>query len=215
MTNNPMANKAMRNGAMTKDRELDFWREQWSSVAPLSSELKHQVQEKIKRQHRRFWLGNLAAMAALAGTLILALYQFRHPANGLEKGAATGAFVLLFVSAAFRLWILRGTWRAETQSIRAFAELWQRRVRSQIRGLKVGMYIAISWLIFCACLAAANWRLIRLDIVAHPIGCLALTAIIAVMLPVIWLGAMWFRRHKAAELNELTRLLEEMQTVND
>jgi len=31
---------------------------------------------------------------------------------------------------------------------------------------------------------------------------------------VIWFGAMWFRRLKVAELNEVTRLLEEMETPN-
>jgi hypothetical protein len=36
--------------------------------------------------------------------------------------------------------------------------------------------------------------------------------VIVVMLPVIWFGAMRFRRHKVAELNEVTRLLEEMET---
>jgi hypothetical protein len=29
------------------------------------------------------------------------------------------------------------------------------------------------------------------------------------MQPVLWFGAMWLRRRKVAELNEVTRLLEE------
>jgi hypothetical protein len=69
--------------------------------------------------------------------------------------------------------------------------------------------------VFCAVLAAANWATIRLDLMVHPIACLALMLIIAVLLPVIWFCVMRLRRCKVAELNEVTRLLEEMETMND
>jgi hypothetical protein len=35
------------------------------------------------------------------------------------------------------------------------------------------------------------------------------------MQPVFWFGAMWLRRRKVAELNEVTRVLQEMETMND
>jgi hypothetical protein len=202
----------MTNDPMT-DRELNLWREQWSSVARPSPEFQGQVQKRIKRKDRRFWLGNLLAVAALAGMLILAVYQLSHEANRFEKGEATGVCVLLLVAVACRLWISRGTWRAETQSIRAFVELWRRRVLAQIRGIQISIYVAIGWLVFCAALAAANWATIRLEITAT--GCLVLTVVILFMLPVIWFAGMWLHRRKVAELNEVTRLLEEMGTTND
>jgi hypothetical protein len=195
------------------DRELNLWREQWSSVARPSPEFQGQVQKRIKLKDRRFWLGNLLAVAALAGMLILAVYQLSHEANRFEKGEATGVCVLLLVAVACRLWISRGTWRAETQSIRAFVELWRRRVLAQIRGIQISIYVAIGWLVFCAALAAANWATIRLEITAT--GCLVLTVVILFMLPVIWFAGMWLHRRKVAELNEVTRLLEEMGTTND
>jgi hypothetical protein len=195
------------------DRELNLWREQWSTVARPSPEFQGQVQKRIKRKDRRFWLGNLLAVAALAGMLILAVYQLSHEANRFEKGEATGVCVLLLVAVACRLWISRGTWRAETQSIRAFVELWRRRVLAQIRGIQISIYVAIGWLVFCAALAAANWATIRLEITAT--GCLVLTVVILFMLPVIWFAGMWLHRRKVAELNEVTRLLEEMGTTND
>jgi len=205
----------MTNDPMTKDRELDLWREQWSSVARPSPELKRQVQKRIKVQNRRFWLGNLLAVAALVGVLILAIYQLSHPASGLEKGRATGVCVLLFVAVACRLWISRGTWRAETQSVRAFVELWHRRVLARIRGLQIAIYLAIGWIVFCTALAAANWVTIRLELIAHPTEYLAMMVVLVVMLRLIWFGVMWLRRRKVAELNEVTRILEEMQTMND
>jgi hypothetical protein len=205
----------MTNDPMMEDRELDLWREQWTGVARPSPEFQRQVQKRIKVQDRRFWLGNLLAVAALAGMLILAVYQLSHQASRLEKGSATGVCVLLFVAVACRLWISRGTWRAETQSVRAFVELWRRRVLARIRGLQIAIYLAIGWLVFCAALAAANWVTIRLEFMSHPTEYLAMMVVLVVMLRVIWLGVMRLRRRKVAELNEVTRFLQEIETRND
>jgi len=205
----------MRNDPMTEDRELDLWREQWNGVARPSPEFRRQVQKRIKAKDRRFWLGNLLALAAFVGMLTLAFYQLSRYTSRLEKGQATGVCVLLFVAVTCRLWLMRGTWRAETQSTRAFVELWQRRVLSRIRGLQIGTYIAIGWLVFCAGLAAANWSTLRIQLMGHPTALFAMMLVIVLMLPMIWLGVTWFRRRKVAELNEVTKLLEEMKTVND
>jgi hypothetical protein len=204
MTNDPM-----------EDREVDLWREQWNGVARPSPEFRRHVQKRIKVQDRRFWLGNLLALAAFVGTLTLAFYQLSHQTSGLEKGQATGVCVLLFVAVTCRLWIMRGTWRAETQSVRAFMELWHRRVLARIRGLRIAIYLAIGWLAFCAALAATNWTTVRHELMAHPAALSAMMVVIVVMLRVIWFGAMWFRRRKVAELNEVRRLLEEIETMNN
>ena len=45
---------------------------------------------------------------------------------------------------------------------------------------------------------------------AHPTAYLALMVFMVLMLRMIWFGAMWLRRRKVAELNEVKRLLEEM-----
>lgn len=204
----------MTNEPMTQDRELDLWREQWTSVARPSPEFQSRVQKRIKVQNRCFWLGNLLAVAGVVGMLILAS-QLSHQASRLEKGRATGLCVLLFVAVTTRLWFLRGTWRAETQSIRAFLELWHRRVLSQIRRLQISVYLAIGWIVFCAALAAANWATIRVELMAHTNAYLAMMLVIVLMLRVIWFGVMWLRRRQAAELNEVTRLLKEMGAMND
>jgi len=39
--------------------------------------------------------------------------------------------------------------------------------------------------------------------------------VIVLMLRVIWFGAMGLRRRKVAELSEVTRLLKEMEPMND
>lgn len=205
----------MTNDSMMEDRELDLWRDQWSTVTRPSPEFQRQIQKRIKVQNRRFWLGNLLAVAGVVGMLILAFYQLSHEGSRLEKGRATGLCVLVLVAVTCRLWFLRGTWRAETQSIRAFVELWHRRVLSQIRRLQISIYLAIGWIVFCAALAAANWTTIRPELMTHPTAYLAMMLVLVIMLRVIWFGAMWFRRRKVAELNKVTRLLKEMETMND
>jgi hypothetical protein len=87
----------MTNDPMT-DRELNLWREQWGSVARPSPEFQGQVQKRIKLKDRCFWLGNLLAAAALAGMLILAVYQLSHQTSRFERGEATGVCVLLLVA---------------------------------------------------------------------------------------------------------------------
>ena len=205
----------MTNHKMTEDREVELWREQWSGVAPPSPEFLRQVQKRIKVQDRRFWLGNLLAVGGVVGMLILAVYQLNHQASSIEKGRAAGLCVLVFVAVICRLWFMRGTWRAETQSIRPFVELWHRRVLSQVRRLQISIYLAIGWLAFCAALAAANWATIRPELMADPTVYLAMMLVLVLMLRAIWFGLMWFRRRKVAELNEVTRLLEEIETTKD
>jgi hypothetical protein len=194
-----------------EDHELNIWREQWSSVAQPSSDFGRQVQQRINVQERHFLLGNVLTAVALAAMLIYAVFLSQQ-ASRLQKEEATGVFVLVLVSFTCRLWFMRGTWRAETRSIRGFIELWHRRALAQIRRLQIAIYVAIGWLLFCAVLAVANWATIRLELTAHPIACLALTVFIAIMLQVIWFGAMWLRRRKLVELNEVKKLLEE---IND
>jgi cbb3-type cytochrome oxidase subunit 3 len=194
---------------MTEDHELDVWREQWSSAVRPSPELRRQVQQRIAAQDRRFLWGNVLTAMAFLGMLIFALF-LRRQASRIENEQAVGLFVLLLVSLACRWWLLRGTWRAETQSTRAYLELWQRRARAQVRRLQIAMYIAAGWLVFCAALAAANWTAIRLEVMAHPLDYLILTMVLVLMQPVLWGGAVWLRRRKMAELEQVQRLLEEI-----
>jgi hypothetical protein len=199
---------------MIEDRELDAWREQWSSVAEPTADFQRdfqrKVQQRIKRQDRRFVLGNILTVIAFLGLLIFAVYM-RHQATWMGTGWATGICVLVFVSAGARIWVLRRTWRPETQSTRAFVELWYKRVAARIRLLRISTYLSIGWLIFCAVLMAVNWSIIGQDVKAHPKEWVALLVVCVLMQPVLlWYGAGWLRRRKLAELNEVKKILNEM-----
>ena len=97
---------------MIEDRELDAWREQWSNAAAPPADFQRKVRQRIKRQDRRFVLGNVLTVIAFMGILTLAMYM-RHQSDSMGTGWATGISVLVFVSAGVRIWVLRRTWRPE------------------------------------------------------------------------------------------------------
>ena len=195
---------------MTNDREFDTWCDQWSRIAEVPAEFQRKVQESIQRQERRFVLGNLLTAIAFLGLLIFAGLM-RHQPTWMGTGWTTGICVLVFVAAGYRVWILRGTWRPQTQSTRAFVELWHKRVRARIRLLRISIYLSLGWIIFCGVLTAANWATIGLDVKAHPRAWVTVLVICALMqYPVIWYGAVWLRRRKLAELNEVEKIMNEM-----
>src|ERR1700683_5315470 len=129
---------------MTVDGELDTWREQWNSIPGPPAEFQRKVQQRIKREDRYFLLGNLLTGIAFLGMLIFAVY-LRHQTSSMGPGWATGLCVLVFVSAGYRVWVLRGTWRPQTQSTRAFVELWHKRVAARVRLLRICRFV-------CGCL---------------------------------------------------------------
>ena len=194
---------------MIEDRELDTWREQWSGIAEPPAEFQRKVQQRIKRENRRFVLGNLLTVVAFLGILIFA-WLVRHQSTLMGTGWATGICVLVFVSAGYRVWGLRGTWRPQTQSTRAFVELWHKRVAARIRLLRISIYVSLGWIIFCAALAAANWTTIGQDARVHPKDWVEVLVACVLMQPVIWYWAAWLRRRKLVELNEVKQILDEM-----
>ena len=194
---------------MIADHELDAWRERWSSVAEPPADFQRKVQQRIKRQDRRFVLGNLLTVIAFLGILIFAVFM-RHQSSWMGTGWATGICVLVFVSVGYRIWVLRGTWRPETQSTRAFVELWHRRVKARIRLLRISIYVSLGWIIFCAALTAANWTTIGQGVRAHPKDWVEVLVACVLMQPVIWFWAARLRRRKLAELNEVKTILDEL-----
>jgi hypothetical protein len=192
------------------DRELDAWREQWSSVAEPPAEFQRKVQERIKRQERRFVLGNLLSVIAFVALLIFAVFM-RHQSTWMGPNWSTGICVLAFVAAAFRIWFSRGTWWPQTQSTRAFVELWHKRITARIRLLRISIYLSLGWIIFCAALTAANWATIGQDVKAHPKAWVVLLVVCVLMqYPVIRYWVDWLRRRKLAELNEVTKIMNKM-----
>jgi Na+/melibiose symporter-like transporter len=194
---------------MTEDRELDAWREQWSSIAAASIDGQHKIQQRIKRESQRFVIGNVLSAIVFAGILLFALFV-RRQSGWLGTGWGTGICALVFVSVAYRVWILRGTWRPETQTTRAFVALWHRRVLARLRLLRISLYVSFGWTVACAALTFANWTTIRPDVKAHPRDWLGVLVASVLMQPVMWFWAARLRRRKLAELSDVKQILDEM-----
>jgi len=194
---------------MTKveDHELETWREQWRSMSTASPA----IHRKIKRQNFWFVVSNLVAVVGAMGALIFAAWAVRQEPSRLRIAWAIGILVLVFVCAGYRLWSQRGTWRPETQSTRAFVELWQKRVMSKLRVVRIAFYLIPGWVVFCAILAATNWSVCGPDMRAHPTDWLETLAIIVAMLTASFLWLAWYRRWKLRELAEAKRMLDEMR----
>lgn len=194
---------------MIEDLELEEWRQQWNGVVSPSPEFQRRTLQKIKRQNRRFVLGNVLTAIVFGGLLIFAAV-LRHQETWLGSGWAAGICVLVTVSVGIRIWTLRGTWRAETQSTRAFVELWYRRVEARLRLLRISIWVSVGWIVFCAALTAINWPTIGRDINARPTDWLEVLVACIVMQPAIWFFAAKLRRRKLAELTEVKNIMDEM-----
>lgn len=194
---------------MTKseDRELEAWREQWHSVAePLP-----EINRKIKRQNFWFLANNLAALCSVIAALAFAAWAVRQDPSRLRIAWGIGVVVLVVIAVGYRLWNQRGTWRAEAQSTRAFVELWQRRVISKLRLVRLAFYLIPAWLIFCVVLMAANWSVFGSDMRIHPKDWLETFGIIVLLLLASFAWLAWYRRRKLRELDEVRRILDEMK----
>jgi hypothetical protein len=192
---------------MMEDRELENWRGEWVREAKPSPDLERKVRQKIERQSRRFLVGNMVTAIAFIGLLFFAAFM-RIQAGWIGTGWASGICALVAVSIALRLWNLRGTWRAESQSTRAFAELWLKRVEARLRLLRVSVYVSVGWLVFCGILTVVNWPAIGRDVKARPTEWIEVLVLCVLMQPVIWYWATWLKRRKQAERHEVKRILD-------
>ena len=196
---------------MTEDRELELWREQWTSAAePLP-----EIRKKIRRKNFFFVVSNALSATALLAALIFAAIVVRHDPSRLRVGWAIGITLLIFVGGGYRLWVQRGTWRAETDSTKAFVELWHRRVLAKLRLLHAASYLVAGWITFCAVLAAINWAAIAPDVHAHPTDWLKVLGAVVLMVAGMYIWLAWYRRRKLAELNEAKKILDELDGLKD
>lgn len=194
---------------MIQDREFENLRQQWGNLAEPLPETRR-IREKIKRQERRFILDNVLEAVLFLFGLYLAFYVKQHEYL-LGTGYAAGAVIFLLISAGYRLWAQRGTWRAEAQSTSAFLQLWQRRVSAKIRILRAGIYLAAAWILACIILGIANWGTLGPNLKAHPAGWILTLVANLFGLPALFAWAMWLRRRKIAELSEVTKILADLR----
>jgi len=194
---------------MIQDQEFENWREQWNKSAEPLPETRR-IREKIKRQEHRFILDNVRDAVAVLVGLYLAFYVKQHE-YVLGTGFGIAVCIVVFVSAGYQIWFQRGTWRAETQSTRAFLELWRKRVIAKIRILRFSAHLSVTWIFVCIALGLANWGTLGPNLKSHPASWIVTLIANLFGLPALFAWATWLKRRKLAELNEITGLLDEMR----
>jgi hypothetical protein len=195
---------------MIEDRELDTWRQQWGTVGEPLPDIHRQIQKRIKRQNLRFLADNLSAAVTFVAGVVFAVFVVRQQPDRLGITWAAGICIFMLVCAGYRLWLQRGTWRPETQSTRAFVELWEKRLTAKLRLLRLASYLVVGWIAFVAVSASVNREVVALRFKAHPAEQLAGVAASCIVVPASLFWLAWYRRRKLAELEDVKRLLAEM-----
>jgi hypothetical protein len=77
-------------------------------------------------------------------------------------------------------------------------------------GFWLSIYVSVGWITFCAAQTVANWTTIDRNVRAHPEDWVTLWVACVLMRPVLWYCAAWLRRRKLAELNEVKKILDDM-----
>jgi hypothetical protein len=190
-----------------EDRELQTWQKEWrNATEPLP-----EIQKKIKRQNRGFVLGNTGAALAFFGGLALSVVAVRQEPSPERIAWAVGIWVLAFVSGGYRLWNQRGTWRAATQSTRAFVELAHKRTVAKLRSIRFSFYAIGAWAIFCAVLTAWRWNALFPEFHAHLAEYVGALGGSLLMFVAAFLYLAWYQRRKTTELEQTKRILEAMK----
>lgn len=191
---------------MMEDLELKSWQAEWrEGTAPLA-----EINRKLKRQSRFFFLSNLVAALAFFGGLALTVAVVRREPSPERVAWAVGIWILAFVCAGYRLWTQRGTWRPATQSTRAFVELSQKRAIAQLRSVRLAFYLIPAWIAFCSAIVAWRWNVFSSDIRAHPADYWLALGAILLMVGLAFLYLAWVQRRKRRAAEEARRLLDEM-----
>jgi hypothetical protein len=189
---------------MNPDLDLDTWRSLWQagSDGPAAADLR----DRVARETRRRTVALIAPVLVTvgiggwtAGRAILAP-DIEHVVLAVE----TWLFIGLIWAGS--LWIDRGTWRPLGDTTAAFVEISIRRCRSTLNGLRFGAVMYAAQFLFLLL-----WRRHYLSLDWPTV----LTSWPVILLgwvggPILWWGAVWYRRRKAAELEQLIDLRRQL-----
>jgi hypothetical protein len=189
---------------ITEDRELELWKEEWrAETGPLPA-----LKKKVRRQTLRMTVGWVVAVpATVFGLAYFARLVLRDPS---PDNIVVTAFVWVAMPLAFAFfaWNQIGIWRPDAQTTRAYAELSCKRVRAELRGLRVAFYVLCAEVFFLACVI---W-IFRVKWILHasPTDRFARLVVLPVVVLGTWIFMIWYWRHKNKQLAEAKSFLEQL-----
>ena len=186
---------------MNPDSELDRWRVSWASEDTGAPRRDIAVIALHRRQQRRLRLEyvlNLIAAVLLIGFSFLVLRGSLDRETLVWAGAV---WATTLAATAFHVWNWRGLWRAEAGPVLDFAEAFERRARTTLRGVRFGygllafqLAVAVPWL-------TLDYRSGGVPTTPY-IGSMALLALLSAGF------VAWFRRTSRRALDEIGRSRE-------
>lgn len=187
---------------MTRDTELEIWRQEWRSETEPLPELKKQ----IKRQNRRV----IAGAAILCLCLGLSTFAALRTRSSFAAGLAAGMWGSTLLLGSYAWWIRRGTWKPSAQTTRAYLELRYNRAAAKVRTLRAGSYLLAATVVLYSGLVAWDWFFS-----SHPSAYSAGHRLGLVIIPAMIIELLFFRwcgRRKSQEMEETRKLLDELRT---
>jgi hypothetical protein len=188
---------------MNLDTELRDWQRSWREQA-LPAASAAELARMVRRGTRNAVYGTLAA--ALLTLLAIAPLVRRALSGDVDTHFLTGILVFVALVWVSALWLARGTWRPQDESVAAFIEVSIRRARAAQLGVPVALVL------YCAQLFYVLMSTHRIEGVAWS-DMLTSRQFIAVGWiggPLYIAGQVWYARRERSRLARLQQLQTEL-----
>ena len=194
---------------MSNDIEMERWRRQWQGGAEDASRANEieRLRRHVLSETRWLKLGLIAPIFVTfgvgGGTIFLALLTgwSAHVAIAIES------WIFIAVCWAGSLWLARGTWRPLADTTAAFVDVSIRRRESYMHGATFGLCLYVFQLVFVMVLLGVAMNLGVIGVLTSP----QVIVLGWIGLPVVLVGAYWFRRRQRAQLERLLELKRQLQ----
>ncbi|MFY9822972.1 MAG: hypothetical protein WAM82_16440 [Thermoanaerobaculia bacterium] len=123
------------------DDELLAWRADWQAEAGPSPEALAAIRRRVRCQSRGMALllaGEL--LLAAAALAFLVRFAIQHP-DPVDVATMAGLCLLTLWATACSLWLRRGLWKPEAETIAAFLDLSVDRSRRRLRSLRAAWWL--------------------------------------------------------------------------
>jgi hypothetical protein len=123
------------------DDELLAWRTDWQAEAGPSPEALAAIRRRVKRQSRGMALLLAGELTLAAGALVVLIgFAVRHP-DPVDVMTMAGLCLLTLWATACSLWLRRGLWKPEAETVAAFLALAVDRGNRRLRSLRAAWWL--------------------------------------------------------------------------
>jgi hypothetical protein len=194
---------------VSNDVELEKWRRQWQGGAGTESRADEveRLRRRVTSETRWLKLGLIGPIFVTfgvgGGTILIALL------TGWTVHLVIAIETWIFIAVCWigSLWLARGTWRPLAETTAAYVDVSIRRRESYTRGATFCVCLYVFQLVFVALVVGSFMNLGIIGVLTSP----QMIVIGWIGLPLVLVGAYWFRRRQRAQLERLLELKRQLQ----